>query len=133
LNTGAVLGESQQIPAFRAGGGGGRSAKVSLRGRTVGRPAEDCDLNTQDIIANPDGVGEGFFYQSSPSSDVFAIVSFSSETNYRPACAMKRRRELSPGTRFTWTAFVAASPAPPNTCTPPTNRAVYNPSGVSKG
>jgi hypothetical protein len=68
---------------------------------------------------------------------VFALVAFSSEIPFTPACdtpppdpVPRRKRELAQGEAYAWTAFVAPSVPPPTTCQPVTGETAYNPSGV---
>ncbi len=91
---------------------------------------EDC---TGNIIANPEGVGEAFFYQASPSDDVFALVTFSSEIPWGNLCPPRAKlRHLNDGEAFAWKAFVSPRAPPPSTCEPVTGEVAYNPSGVRK-
>jgi hypothetical protein len=72
--------------------------------------------------ANPTGVGEAFFYQASPSDDVFAIVAFSRD-NILDAVA--------DGETILWTAVVTPDVLPPATCELSSGDiAAFNPSGV---
>jgi hypothetical protein len=71
--------------------------------------------------SNPNGVGEAFFYQSSPSDGVFAIVAFSRDDI---------SDAVADGVTIFWTAVVTTDVPPPATCEPSSGDIAFNPSGV---
>ena len=93
--------QGSEVATFR--GAGPRAAKATLAGRTK---------------KNPNGVGEAYFYQSSPTDDVLAIVVFAS----------------AKGIAGGWDAMVVpAVPLPSSACTlsPANAHIAFNPTGVS--
>jgi hypothetical protein len=98
-----------------------------LRGRTrdgkTGAPLRRQARQGDYYRANPNGVGEAYFYQASPSDDVFAVVAFTSDNIPQPP--------LKDGDSILWYAIVTNSVPPPTTCEPPQNDLFFNPTGVS--